>query len=128
MNRQQVIDEIKETLGKVPGFIQSLPDETLEHEWGLFKRFELEETSIPNKYKQLMGITAAATLHCWYCALFHKAMAEMEGATEEEIQEANHLAKFTVGWSTYLNGMIYDKDKYQKELKDIGEYVAAHAA
>jgi alkylhydroperoxidase/carboxymuconolactone decarboxylase family protein YurZ len=55
-------------------------------------------------------------------------MAQMEGATEEEIQEANHLAKFTVGWSTYLNGMIYHKDKYMKELKDIGEYVAAHAA
>jgi AhpD family alkylhydroperoxidase len=126
MNRQQVIDDIKETLGKVPGFIQSLPDDTLENEWGLFKRFELQETSIPPKYRELMGLTAASVLHCWYCALFHKAMAQMHGATEEEIQEAVHLAKFTNGWSTYLNGSVYDKDKYTKELHDIGEYVMAH--
>ena len=123
MNRQKVIDDIKETLGKVPGFIQNLPDDTLEQEWGLFKRFEIQETSIPPKYRELMGLTAASTLHCWYCANFHKAMAEMHGASEKEIQEAVHLGKFTNGWSTYLNGILYDKDKYMKELHDIGEYV-----
>lgn len=128
MNRQQIIDEIKDTLGKVPDFIQGLPDDTLEQEWGLFKRFQLEDTAIPNKHKQLMGITAASVLHCWYCANFHKAMAEMHGANEEEIQEAIHLAKETAGWSSYLNGSLYDKDKFMKELKDIGEYVTAKAS
>ena len=128
MNRQNVIDEIKETLGKVPGFLKEIPEDTLEYEWGLFKRFEAQETSIPPKYKELMGISVASILHCWYCTKFHKAMAEMHGATEEEMQEAVHLAKFTVGWSTYLNGRLYDRDKYTKELRDIGEYVAALAS
>ena len=127
MNRQQVINEVKETLGKVPGFIQSMPDDTLEEEWGLFKRFELQETSIPPKYRELMGIAAASTLHCWYCTNFHQAMAKLNGATNEEIQEAVHYAKFSNGWSTYLNGMLYDKDKFMKELNDIGEYVTAKA-
>ena len=126
MNRQQVIDDVKETLGKVPGFLQSMTDDTLEYEWGLFKRFELKETSIPPKYRELMGITAASVVHCWYCANFHKALAQMHGATVEEIQEAIHFAKFTNGWSTYLNGMVYDKDKFMKELHDVGEYVMAH--
>ena len=127
MNRQQVIGEIKETLGKVPGFIESLPDDTLENEWGLFKRFELQETSIPPKYRELMGLATASAIHCWYCAAFHKAMAQMHGAAEKEIQEATHYAKFSTGWSTYLNGTMYDKDKYTKELHDIGEYVMANS-
>lgn len=127
MNRQNVIKDIKETLGKVPGFIDTMPDDTLEQEWGLFKRFELQETSLPPKYRALMGVTASAVLHCWYCSNFHKAMAEMHGASEEEIQEAVHVAKMTTGWSTYLNGILYDRDKFTKELKDIGEYVAANA-
>ncbi len=125
MKRQEIIDEIKETLGKVPGFIKNLPDDTLENEWGLFKRFELQESAIPPKYRELMGLAAASVMRCWYCASFHQAMAELNGATEEEIQEAVHLAKFTSGWSTYLNGIMYDKDTYIKELHDIGEYVAA---
>ncbi len=127
MNRQQVLDDIQQTLGKVPGFIQEMPDDTLEQEWGLFKRFEVQETSIPPKYRELMGLAAAATLHCWYCVNFHKAMAKMHGATDEEIQEAAHRAKFASGWSTYLNGRLYDKDKFIKELQDIGEYVKAHS-
>lgn len=125
MERKEIVDEIKETLGKVPGFMNSLPDDTLENEWGLFKRFELQESSIPPKYRELMGLATASALHCWYCAGFHKAMAQLHGATDEEIQEASHYAKFSSGWSTYLNGIMYDKDAYVKELHDIGEYVAA---
>jgi alkylhydroperoxidase/carboxymuconolactone decarboxylase family protein YurZ len=55
-------------------------------------------------------------------------MAELHGVSEAEIQEAAHLAKFTSGWSTYLNGRMYDEDTYVKELHDIGEYVAAQHA
>ena len=128
MNSQKIKDEIKETLGKVPGFINELPDDTIEYEWGLFKRFEIQETSIPPKYRELMGMAAASVMHCWYCSEFHKAMAELHGATENEIQEAVHLAKFTSGWSTYLNGSLYDKDKFMKELHDIGEYVTARVS
>lgn len=128
MNRQKVIDDIKETLGKVPDFLKTMPDDTLEYEWGLFKRFEVEETSIPPKYKELAGITAASIMHCWYCTNFHKSMAEMHGASREEIQEAVLLGKLTVGWSTYFNGTLYDKKKFRKELHDIGEYIAAHVS
>ena len=47
MNRQQVIDDIKETLGKVPESLKTLPDDTPENECGTLKRFEAKETSIP---------------------------------------------------------------------------------
>jgi AhpD family alkylhydroperoxidase len=124
MDRNKIISDIKNTLGTVPGFINSIPDDALESEWTLFKRFELSETSLPPKYKELVGLAVASVLHCWYCANFHKALAEFHGATKDEIQEAVHYAKFTSGWSTYLNGTLYDKDKFMTELKNIGEYVS----
>lgn len=124
MDRNKIIAEVKNTLGSVPGFIDSLPDDVLESEWNLFKRFELSETLLPPKYKELVGVAVASVLHCWYCAHFHKAMAEFHGATETEIQEAIHYAKFSNGWSTYLNGNLYDRDKFIKELQSIGTYVS----
>ncbi len=124
MDRNKIITDIKNTLGIVPGFINSLADDVLESEWNLFKRFELSETLLPPKYKELVGLGIASVTHCWYCAQFHKAMAEFHGATEQEILETVHYAKFSTGWSTYLNGNIYDKDKFMKELRSIGEYVA----
>ncbi|HYZ00011.1 MAG TPA: hypothetical protein VFA92_00820, partial [Candidatus Binatia bacterium] len=55
-SRPEVEAEIRETLGIVPSFWARVPDNLLDLEWELFKRIELEETRIPNKYKELMGV------------------------------------------------------------------------
>ena len=125
MNREKVYSEIKEALGLVPGFFESMPSDSLELEWGCFKRYVLQEKSeIPPKYRELIGIAAAAANHCWYCANFHTGVAKLHGATDEEVQEAVHLAKFGTGWSTYFSGMIYDHDKFLSELQSVGEYIS----
>lgn len=122
-NREEVESDIKETLGLVPGFLKSIPEQYLEHEWELFKSLELGETLIPNKYKELMGIAIHSETKCRYCTLFHTESAKLFGATEEEIQEAVHYAKMSIGWSAYLNGMQTDFDEFKGELQQIGEYV-----
>lgn len=123
--RNEIEQDIKETLGIVPSFFDRLPDETLGQEWDLFKRWELEETLIPNKYKELLMLAVHAETHCRYCTLFHTELARMYGASEEEIQEAVHLAKHTVSWSVYLNGLREDHDRFSNELEKIGEHFAA---
>ena len=60
MNKQQVYNEIKETFGIVPTFFKHIPESTLEQEWNLFKATQLEESVIPNKYKELIGLGIAA--------------------------------------------------------------------
>jgi hypothetical protein len=35
MARQDVLDQITQTLGSVPGWLSGLPDPQLEHQWGL---------------------------------------------------------------------------------------------
>jgi AhpD family alkylhydroperoxidase len=127
-NRDTVEREIKETLGLVPSFFERIPDETLDQEWNLFKRWELEETHIPNKYKELLMLAVHAETRCRYCTLFHTEAARMFGATDEEIQEAVHLAKHTVGWSAYLNGIQQDYDQFSQELEKMGQHLAERVA
>jgi len=51
----------------------------------------------------------------------------MFGATDEEIQEAVHYAKYSLGWSAYLNGMRTDYDQFADEVRRIGEHMMAKA-
>jgi AhpD family alkylhydroperoxidase len=123
--RTEVESDIRETLGLVPSFFSRIPDELLEHEWAIFKRLELGETLIPNKYKELMGVALHSETKCRYCTLFHTEAAKMFGATEEEIQEAVHYAKMSAGWSVYLNGIREDYEQFAVELGQIGEYLSS---
>ena len=121
--RRQVEAEIKEELGLVPSFFQSIPDNYIDLEWELFKRLELGETLIPNKYKELMGVALHSETKCRYCVLFHTEAAKLFGATDEEIQEAVHYAKMSLGWSAYINGMKTDYDEFEAELKKVVQHV-----
>ena len=124
-SRVETERDIKETLGLVPHFFSRIPDSLLEHEWALFKTLELGETLIPNKYKELIGCAVHSETKCRYCTLFHQEAAKLFGATDEEIQEAVHYAKFTVGWSVYINGMREDYDQFSDELRQISNYLKA---
>lgn len=123
MTKEEIYLEIETMLGQVPGFIKSIPDDALEGEWNLFKRFELMPTKLEPKVRELMGVAISAAERCWYCANFHSGLARLHGATDEEIQEAVHYAKFTAGWSTYLNGILYDHDQFLSELHQVGEHI-----
>ena len=123
--RGEVETEMKEMLGLVPSFFNRIPDRFLEAEWELFKGLELGETLIPNKYKELMGVAIHSETKCRYCILFHTECAKLFGATDEEIQEAAHYSKMSVGWSVYLNGTQEDYDRFADELRQIGAHVSA---
>ena len=117
MNREDIYKEMKEMFGLVPSFFKLVPDSTLEHEWELFKAIQLNETVIPNKYKELIGVGISAAVRCKYCSLFHTEMAKLNGATDAEIEEAVHYTKSSAGWSAYLNGMQVDYDQFKKEVR-----------
>ncbi|MGJ7906739.1 carboxymuconolactone decarboxylase family protein [Actinopolyspora sp. H202] len=123
--RAEVEADIRDTLGLVPTFFSRIPDELLAPEWEIFKRLELGQTLIPNKYKELMGVALHAETKCYYCTLFHTEAAKLFGASDEEIQEAVHYAKNSLGWSAYLNGIREDYDNFATELARIGEYLGS---
>ena len=123
-DRNEVEQEITEVLGLVPEFFQQVPDYLLPSEWASFKSLQLsDQTAIPNKYKELIGLAVSGATRCRYCAYFHAEAARMFGASEEEIVETALVAKNTMGWSTYLNTLSYDYDEFVREFEQIAEHV-----
>jgi len=122
MNRQQVYRDIEKEFGFVPSFFEALPDDVLEHDWETFKVLELQEGKLPLKYRNLVGLGVAAAIRCRYCTLYHTEMARANGATDDEIHEALRYTMNTVGWSSFLNGIQLDYEKFKDELHRIAEY------
>ena len=127
MNKQEIYNDIESTLGVVPSMFKSIPESSLELEWQLFKRLQLEESSIPAKYKELIGVGIAAATKCQYCSFFHTELAKLHGATDAEIEDAVHIAKSSGGWSTYINGMQLDIEKFKAEVREVSNYISAKA-
>ncbi len=124
MSRADVDRDIEETLGLVPRFFREVPDYLIESEWQSFKALQLsDETAIPNKYKELIGLAVSGATRCRYCVYFHTEAARLFGATDEEVNEAALMAKHTMGWSTYLNTRQFDYDSFKAEFDRIAAHV-----
>jgi len=126
--RAAIYAEIESTLGIVPSFFKMVPDTTLELEWELMKRVQMEPGPIPNKYRELIGLSVSAATRCEYCTFFHTEFARLNGATEAEIEDALHYTKSTMGWSTYINGTQVDLDSFKREVRTIVEYLTKKTA
>jgi AhpD family alkylhydroperoxidase len=129
MTAQKTMEDIKNTFGFVPGFFEDFKwdDMVLGGGWELFKKFELGETNIPPKWRHMIALAAAGAIKCPYCTRFHKAAAELFGATETELQETAYTASLVGYFSNYLHGRIYPVDKFEEELELIVKNIKAAA-
>ncbi len=118
MTKTEVLNDIRKTLGAVPGFFETVPDEVIEEEWNLFKK-EVTSTTIPSKLQHLIGLGVASAIRCKYCVYFHTALAKAFGATDDELNAAVRQAKQVVGWSTYVHGVRYDEQKFMREVDEM---------
>lgn len=123
MRRDEVYREIEQMMGLVPTMFKALPDSSIEEEWQLFKKVQVEETAIPNKYRELIGVAVAAIMKCRYCSYYHTEIAKLYGATDAEIEDAIHFAKSSAGWSTYINGLQVDFDLFKAEIDESCEHI-----
>ncbi|HUL38869.1 MAG TPA: carboxymuconolactone decarboxylase family protein [Methanomassiliicoccales archaeon] len=120
----ECLKDIKATMGIVPGFMKALPEGALIHEWPVWKKYTLEESEIPEKYRELIGLAVAANIKCPYCLFFHDSMARAAGATDEEIAEVAVLAGLTSRWSAMLHAQRYDLKTLEKEGAKMGEFLS----
>jgi AhpD family alkylhydroperoxidase len=126
IERKQVYAEIKGLFGDVPSWVKTMPDAAIGGFWELMRDFQLAETRIPNKYKELIGLAVSGATRCRYCALFHTEAARLFGATDEEIAEASMMGAFTMAGSTFLNAQQVDYDEFRKETLDAVEWARTH--
>ena len=83
----------------------------------------MADTTIPKKYKHLIGLAVAANMQCEYCVAFHTESARLHGASDAEIEEACRMAKMTSGWSSYLAGLQIDLQLFKEDIKQISDHM-----
>ncbi|MQG00689.1 MAG: carboxymuconolactone decarboxylase family protein [SAR202 cluster bacterium] len=123
MARQEILNDIEATLGIVPGFMEGMADMILEHTWSFLKDFLMIDTALSAKTKALIGIGSASTLRCDYWVPFLAGLAQLGGASDEEIAEAITVASGVARDSVYLNGIAYDQATFMGELAQVAEHV-----
>jgi AhpD family alkylhydroperoxidase len=123
MSYVETINDIEKTFGMLPGFFKNTPKDILPQMWPLIKKYELGESVIPKKYREMMMLASAAATRCPYCQTYHKEAAKMWGATEEELNELAVVVAISGFWSNILHVLNYDYNTFTKELKQIGEYM-----
>jgi hypothetical protein len=60
MNYEDTVKEIEQTFGTLPGFFKNTPKDILPQMWPLFKKYQIGESVIPQKYRELMMLVAAS--------------------------------------------------------------------
>jgi AhpD family alkylhydroperoxidase len=119
--------EMEQMFGFVPAFFQqALPQHGHDEEWSVFRDFQLGETALPNKTKQLIGLAVAAEIKCKYCIYFHTKAAKALGATDEELKEACFMGGHTVQMSNAISGMGVDFDRFKLDVDKALEFMAQH--
>ena len=125
---EETVAEMEETLGMVPPPLDAIPEDDAVAEWPTFRKYITEETAIPPKYRELMGLAVAANLRCPYCTHFHTEAARMHGASDAEVEETFFLSSFTSRYSAMLHAQQVDLDEFERAVAQIGEHMQEMAA
>jgi AhpD family alkylhydroperoxidase len=113
-------DDIKASLGFVPGFFKVMSDVAVGGAWQEMKGLQMNpNTALSGKTKELIGLAVAAQVPCHYCISAHTEFAKLNGASEAEIAEAVALAGVERHWSAYIFGAQIDQKRYQADLDRI---------
>jgi hypothetical protein len=64
-SRQEINNEITQKMGMIPDWLGKLPDEQLEHIWGMQSWF-MKDTALNARDKALAAFGAASVNHCSY--------------------------------------------------------------
>ena len=65
MTRKEILDQISQTLGAVPGWLDSVPEPQLEHLWGHTLWF-LSDSKLSARDKALAAFGASVADRCQY--------------------------------------------------------------
>ncbi len=115
--------EIEQTLGQVPSWMETIAEPADDHSWGIFRDLTLGETELSAREKGLIGVGVAAAIKCPYCTNFHKAESRLAGVTDDELEETVTIASATQYFSTMLHGNEIDVDEFADETSEIVEHI-----
>jgi hypothetical protein len=65
MARKEILDQITQSFGFVPGLMDQMPDAVLEQYWAVLS-WVLGDTKLAGRDKALVAFGAASAIHCGY--------------------------------------------------------------
>ena len=83
----ETVKEIENTFGIIPGFMNDSPQDILIQMWPLFKKYQMGESVIPQKYGGSDDADCRRRYKNPYCQTYHKEVCKMLGATVEELND-----------------------------------------
>ena len=123
MTREEIYADVKQAFGLVPEFMTRIPDNLLEYDWGTIKTALFNQTALPIKEKFLMCLAVAASQQDLYCVYFFRGAATLAGATEDELNEASHLAMLIAGFGTLFASTGFTHEEFRTENDKTFDYM-----
>jgi hypothetical protein len=65
MTRQEIVAQVKQAFGFVPGWMDGMPDSVLDQYWATLS-WVLSDTKLAARDKALVAFGAASATHCSY--------------------------------------------------------------
>lgn len=113
-------DDIKQTFGFLPSFINNITDQTIPGAWNEAKTLRFSEnTALDIKLKSLIALSVASQIPCDMINYFENKATTAEGVIPQEKFEAVTMSAIIRHWSTMLNGMQMDKNEFRKEVDQV---------
>lgn len=121
-NAEEAYQDIQDTLGWIPKFLQLYPEPGIAGAWSELKGVQLNPyTTLSAKQKNLIGLAIAAQMPCEYSIYFHRKAALITGATEREMNEAVSVSATARHWSTLFHGPQIDMTSFKKDADQMLE-------
>ena len=105
---EKTLADVEDSIGIVPKCLERLPENVLVRYWPFLKRYQLGESCIPEKFRELISLALVANMKCHSCLMTFIAMAKSAGATDDEISEAMFLANHVARWSDLHHPSLHD--------------------
>jgi uncharacterized peroxidase-related enzyme len=90
----EVYADIKAHFGTIPNFFKAqaaIDPEWLNLNWQRTKHVMLSSGGLDRKTRELIAFVVSEVNRCAYCSPAHETMALMNGATEQEINQAKQI-------------------------------------
>lgn len=109
--------DIQGMYGFTPAFLSELYKPALPSAWTGLRDFHMSpNTALPLKVKGFIGLAIGSQMPCTYCVYIDSEVAKMDGATADELKEAIMVSATVRHWSTFLNGLSMDDNKFRREV------------
>lgn len=113
-------NDIKESFGFVPTFMDKFTDGALPGAWNEAKELRFSPTTaLDPRLKALIALSVSSQIPCEMISYFETKSTLAQGLTTKEQAEAVTMAALIRHWSTVINGSQMDKAEFRQEVDQV---------